>query len=259
VHNRARVAVIADNLAREVFGDAESAVGRRLSTGLGPGDWREIIGVVGDVRDEGMERDAPALVYWPMAQEDYFDMPFSVRRTMIYAVRSPRVGTPDFLAEVRNAVWSAYPAQPLGGVITMELLQKDSMARTSFTLVMLAIAAAVALLLGSIGIFGVISYTVSQRTQELGLRKAMGAEAGSVAGLVVRQGLVLAVLGVGTGIAVALGVTRLMASLLFGVGPSDPLTFASVALVLLAVALLASYLPARRAARVDPMVALRAE
>ncbi len=178
---------------------------------------------------------------------------------MVYAIRSPRVGTPDFLAEVRDAVWSAYPTRPMGGMVTMDVLQKDSMARTSFTLVMLAIAAAVALLLGSIGIFGVISYTVSQRTQELGLRKAMGAEAGSVAGLVVRQGLVLAVVGVGAGIVVAMGVTRLMASLLFGVGPMDPLTYVTVAGVLLAVASLASYLPARKAARVDPMVALRAE
>jgi hypothetical protein len=259
IHNRARVVVIAENLARQVFGDPARAIGRRLSTGLEPGDWREIIGVVGDERDEGMEHDASHLVYWPMAMKDYFGTPSVVYRTMAYAIRSPRVGTPDFLAEVRNAVWSAYPTRPLGDMVTMDVLQKDSMARTSFTLVMLAIAAAVALLLGSIGIFGVISYTVSQRTQELGLRKAMGAEAGSVAGLVVRQGLGLAVVGVGVGIAVAVGATRLMASLLFGVGPTDPLTYASVAVVLLAVALLASYLPARKAARVDPMVALRAE
>jgi putative ABC transport system permease protein len=259
VHTRARVVVIADNLAREVFGDPARAIGRRLSTGLEPGDWREIIGVVGDERDEGMEHDASPLVYWPMAMKDYFGTPSFVYRTMAYAIRSPRVGTPDFLAEVRDAVWSAYPTRPLGDMITMDVLQEDSMARTSFTLVMLAIAAAVALLLGSIGIFGVISYTVSQRTQELGLRKAMGAEAGSVAGLVVRQGLGLAVVGIGAGIAVAAGLTRLMASLLFGVGPTDPLTYASVAAVLLAVALLASYLPARKAAQVDPMVALRAE
>ena len=131
----------------------------------------------------------------------------------------PGSGTPDFLAEVRDVVWAAYPTRPLGGMVTMDVLQKDSMARTSFTLVMLAIAAVVALLLGSIGIFGVISYTVSQRTQELGLRKAMGAEAGSVAGLVVRQGLVLAVVGVGAGIVVAMGVTRLMASLFVRGGP----------------------------------------
>jgi predicted permease len=259
IHNRARVVVIAENLARAVFGEPDRAIGRRLSTGLEPGDWREIIGVAGDVRDEGMERGPSDLVYWPMAMRDYFGAPTVVYRTMVYAVRSSRAGTPDFLAEVRDAVWSAYPTRPLGGLVTMDVLQKDSMARTSFTLVMLAIAAAVALLLGSIGIFGVISYAVSQRTQELGIRKAMGAEDGSVAGLVVRQGFILAAVGVSAGLVSSLGVTRLMGSLLYGVNPVDPLTYISVAGVLLAVALLASYLPARKAARVDPMVALRAE
>ncbi|MGD2120702.1 MAG: ABC transporter permease [Gemmatimonadota bacterium] len=259
IHSRARVVVITESLAREVFDNPARAVGRRLSTGLEPGDWREIIGVVGDVRDEGVEMPVTDLVYWPMALEGYFGAEFFIHRNMTYAVRSPRVGSPDFLAEVRNAVWSLYPTRPLGGMVTMDLRQRDSMARTSFTLVMLAIAAAVALLLGSIGIFGVISYTVSQRTQELGLRKAMGAEAGRVTGLVVRQGLVLAVAGVVAGIVAAVAVTRLMASILFGVDPVDPLTYVTVSAVLMGVALLASYLPARRAARVDPMVALRAE
>jgi predicted permease len=259
IHNRARVVVIAENVAREVFGDPAAALGRRLSTGLEPGDWREIVGVVGDERDDGMEHGVTDLVYWPLAMRDYFGMPSTIFRAMTYAVRSPRSGTPDFLADVRNTVWSVYPARPLGAMVTMDVLQRGSMARTSFTLVMLAIAATVALLLGSIGIFGVISYVVSQRTQELGLRKAMGAEEASVAGLVVRQGLVLAVAGVGVGMAAAFGLTRLMASLLFGVSPVDPLTYASMATILLAVALLASYLPARKAARVDPMVALRAE
>jgi hypothetical protein len=259
IHLRARVVVITENLAREVFGDPARAIGRRLSTGLEPGDWREIIGVVGDVRDEGVERPAPSLVYWPMAMEGYFGEESVITRAMTFAVRSPRVGSADFLAEVRDVVWSLYPNRPLGGMVTMDVRQRDSMARTSFTLVMLAIAAAVALLLGSIGIFGVISYTVSQRTQELGLRKAMGAEAGRVAGLVVRQGLVLAVSGVAAGLVAAVVATRLMASILFGVDPVDPLTYVTVSIVLLGVALLASYLPARRAARVDPMVALRAE
>jgi predicted permease len=259
IHSRARVVAITESLAREVFGDPARAVGRRLSTGLEPGDWREIIGVVGDVRDDGVEKPATHLVYWPMAMEQYFGQESTVFRAMVYAVRSPRVGSPDFLAEVRDAVWSLYPNRPLGGMVTMDVLQRDSMARTSFTLVMLAIAAVVALLLGSIGIFGVISYTVSQRTQELGLRKAMGAESGRVAGLVVRQGLVLAVTGVAAGIVAAVAATRFMAALLFGVDPVDPLTYATVSTVLLGVAVLASYLPARRAARVDPMVALRAE
>jgi ABC-type antimicrobial peptide transport system permease subunit len=215
--------------------------------------------VVGDVRDDGVEHPPVDIVYWPMVIEGFWGDPFFVMRTMAYAIRSPRVGTPDFLREIRDAVWGAYPTRPLGNMIAMDEMQRGSMARTSFTLVMLGIAAAVALLLGGIGIYGVISYAVGQRTQELGLRIAMGAEPGHVTGMVVRQGLVLALIGVGVGLGAAFGVTRLMEAVLFGVSPVDPLTYSLVALALVGVALLASYFPARRAARVDPMVALRAE
>jgi ABC-type antimicrobial peptide transport system permease subunit len=206
-----------------------------------------------------MEQGAVDIVYWPMLLEGFWDNPIFVMRTMGYAIRSPRVGTPDFLAEVRDVVWSSYPTRPLGAMVTMDELQRDSMARTSFTLVMLGIAAAVALLLGSIGIYGVISYAVGQRTQELGLRIAMGAEVGSVVGMVLRQGLVLALTGVAVGIVAAIGATRLMSALLHGVSPMDPVTYILVAVALVGVTLLASYAPARRAAGVDPMVALRAE
>ncbi|MGW8266416.1 MAG: ADOP family duplicated permease [Longimicrobiales bacterium] len=259
IHSRARVVMITENMAREVWGEPARAVGRRLATGMEPGDWREIIGVVGDVRDDGIEQGAVDIVYWPMVIEGFWDNPLFVMREMGYAVRSPRVGTPDFLAEVREAVWGSYPSRPLGAVIALAELQRDSMARTSFTLVMLGIAAAVALLLGSIGIYGVISYTVGQRNQELGLRIAMGAEAGTVVGMVLRQGIALALVGAAVGIGAAIGVTRLMTALLHGVNPVDPLTYFVVALTLVVVALLASWLPARRAARMDPMVALRAE
>lgn len=259
IHSRARVVMITENMAREVWGEPARAVGRRLATGFEPGDWREIIGVVGDVRDDGIERGPVDIVYWPMVIEGFWDNPLFVTRELGYAVRSPRVGTPGFLAEIREAVWGSYPSRPLGAVITMAELQRDSMARTSFTLVMLGIAAAVALLLGSIGIYGVISYTVGQRSQELGLRIAMGADAESVVGMVLRQGIALALIGIAVGIGAAIGVTRLMAALLHGVSPVDPLTYSVVALTLVGVALLASYLPARRAASMDPMVALRAE
>ncbi|NIM51039.1 MAG: FtsX-like permease family protein [Gemmatimonadales bacterium] len=133
------------------------------------------------------------------------------------------------------------------------------MARTSFTLVMLGIAAAVALLLATVGVYGVISYVVSQRTREIGVRIALGAASSTVTGMVLRQGLVLAVIGVALGLAAAYGLTRLMTGLLFGVSALDPLTYAMVAVSLTGVALMASYLPARRAASVDPMEALRAE
>ena len=259
IRNRARVVMITEGMAREAWGEPGSAVGRRIATGMEPGDWREVIGVVGDVRDDGVEQPPVDIVYWPMAMAGFWDNPSFVVRTMAYAIRSPRVGTPDFLAEIRDAVWSSYPTRPLGAMVTMDQLQHDSMARTSFTLAMLGIAAAVALLLGSIGIYGVISYAVGQRTQELGLRIAMGAEAGSVVGMVLRQGLLLATVGITLGVAGAIGTTRLMSAILHGVSPVDPLTYSLVAMALLGVTLLASYAPARRASRVDPMVALRAE
>jgi len=133
------------------------------------------------------------------------------------------------------------------------------MARTSFTLVMLAIAALVSLLLGTVGVYGVVSYMVSQRTREIGVRMALGASSGKVTGMVLRLGAILALVGVGVGIAAAFGLTRLMAGLLYGVSAVDPVTFAAVALCLAAVTLVASYVPARRASQVDPMEALRAE
>jgi predicted permease len=259
IRNRARVVMITESLAREVWGEPARAVGRRLSTGFEAGDWREVIGVVGDVRDDGMEQGPVDIVYWPMLMEGFWDNPTWVVRTMAYAIRSSRVGTPGFLQEVRDAVWASYPTRPLGAVVTMDELQRSSMARTSFTLVMLGIAAVMTLLLGSIGLYGVISYAVGQRTRELGLRMAMGAETGTVVAMVLKQGLVLAGAGVGVGILAALGATRLLSALLHGVSPLDPLTFALVSTGLIVVTLLAAFVPAMRAARADPVVALRSE
>jgi ABC-type antimicrobial peptide transport system permease subunit len=169
------------------------------------------------------------------------------------------VGSSDFLAEVRDAIWGVNPNLPLAGVRTLDDLLSRSMARTSFSLIMLGIAAAVALILGSIGIYGVISYIVSQRTRELGVRLALGAEASDVRSMVLKQGLVLSGVGVVIGLGSAIGLTRLMGALLYGVDPVDPVTFATVAVSLAAVALLASYIPARRASKVDPVVAIRFE
>jgi ABC-type antimicrobial peptide transport system permease subunit len=151
------------------------------------------------------------------------------------------------------------PNLPLANVRTLDDLLTRSMARTSFSLIMLGIAAAVALILGSIGIYGVIGYVVSQRTRELGVRMALGAEAGDVRGMVLKQGLLLSGAGVVIGLGAAAGLTRLMGALLYGVDPIDPLTFGTVAASLTAVALLASYLPAHRASKVDPVVAIRFE
>ncbi len=263
LRNRSRVIMVTENFAREYWGDPTNAIGRRIGTGMAAGSWREIIGVVGDVRDDGITQDPVAVIYWPMLLEDFWadqrgDEPF-VTRTQRYAIRSSRVGTAAFLSETKDAVLSILPNQPLTSVQTLSELLRDSMARTSFTLVMLGIAAAVALLLATVGIYGVISYVVSQRTREIGVRIALGAESARVTGMVLKQGLLLAGVGVTLGLVAAYGLTRLMTGLLFGVSAVDPLTYVVVAVCLSGVALLASYVPARRASRVDPMEALRIE
>ena len=198
----------------------------------------------------------PEIVYWPPLVRNPF---VPVVRTVTFVMRSERAGTEGFLNEVRQAVWSVNSTLPLASVRTMQEVYGKSLARTSFTLVMLGIAGAIALTLGIIGIYGVISYTVSQRQREIGIRLALGAQAGDVLQMVLRQGAKTALVGVAIGIAAALGLTELMRSLLFGVSPQDPLTLASVAALLILVALLASYIPARRAMLVDPAVALRYE
>ncbi len=259
---RAKVVVVTENLAREEWGDPASAVGRRVRNFFGQGGtgpWYEVVGVVGDIRDNGVGQDPVATVYWPQLVEGLYSGEIYTPRSVGYAVR-PKTGDPaSLLPELRQAVWSVNPGLPLAQERTLEELASRSMAQTSFTLIMLAIAAGVALFLGSVGIYGVISYVVSQRTREIGVRMAMGAEEGDVSRMVLRQAGMLAGIGVAVGLAAAAGLTRLMASLLFGVSPLDPVTFAGVAAALAAVALLASWLPARRAARVDPVVALRFE
>ena len=185
--------------------------------------------------------------------------PIQVRRSLTYVVRSGRTGSAAFVDEIGRAIWAVNPNLPMASVRTMQEIYTRSLARTSFTLVMLAIAGAMALLLGVAGVYGVISYSVSQRTREIGIRVALGAQRGEVTRLFVAHGLRLAALGVGCGLAVAFALTRLMSSLLFDVKASDPLTFGAVSLGLAAAAVVASYLPALSAASVDPVHALRAE
>ena len=174
-------------------------------------------------------------------------------------VRSRRAGTPAFLTDLGRAVWAVNPNLPLASVRTLQDIYDASLARTSFTLVMLGIAGAMALLLGVAGIYGVISYSVSQRTREIGIRLALGAQAGSVTRMFVAHGLTLALIGVVTGLTAAFGIMRLMSTLLFQISPVDPLTYAAVSLTLIAATVLACYVPALRAAAVDPIQALRAE
>ena len=257
VYNQRPVVLLSESLAREMWGAPTAAIGKRLREfPLMP--WHEVIGVVQEVHEKGVQEKAPEIVYWPAFVGDLYG-PDSPLATMTFVVRSERAGSQGLLNEVRQAVWSVNSNLPLASVRTMQEVYDASLARTSFTLTMLGIAGAMALSLGLIGIYGVVSYLVSQRHREFGIRLALGAQSGAVLQMVLWQVAILVLAGVVIGIGTALGLTRLMRSLLFGVSAHDPMTFASVAAALICVALLASYLPARRAMRVDPMVALRYE
>ncbi len=252
--------MVSESLAREFWGIPSAAVGKRLRWYPNT-PWQEVIGIVQDVRQNGIQEKAPDIVYWPAMMPNPFaaNGGLMVTRAVTFVIRSERAGTDGFLNQVRQAVWSVNASLPLASVRTMQEIYEESLAATSFTLVMLGNAGAMALLLGLIGIYGVISYAVSQRGREIGIRVALGAEPGALRWLFVRYGLVLASCGTVAGLAAAAVLTRLMKSVLFGVRPVDPLTYTAVPLVLIAATVLASYLPARRAAAVDPVETLRAE
>ena len=256
-------AVLSESLAREYFGSAEAALGRRVAARPNPPRWHEVVGVVADVREDGMGTPPLPEVYWPQVTLAFWEGDpadqVATWRTMGYAIRSSRVATPGFLGDVREAVWSVNSSLPLTGVQTLPDLMAQSTARTSFTLLLLAIAAGVALALGVVGVYGVISYAVSLRSGEIGLRLALGAQDTDVRAMVLKRGLLLAGVGVALGLVLALALTRLMSGLLFGVSHADPITYTAVAIGLVAVALTACYVPARRAASLDPMTVLRAE
>jgi predicted permease len=253
------VVMISESLAREMWSTPSAALGKHLRE-FSTMPWHEVVGVIQDVREKGVQEAAPEIVYWPPFMENLFGPgPAQAARTMTFVIRSERAGTESFLKEIREAVWSVNSNLPLTSVQTMGDVYDKSVARTSFTLVMLGIAASMALLLGVIGIYGVMSYSVSQRQREMGVRLALGAERGHVLQIVLREGAKLALVGITIGIGAALGLTRLMTNLLYGVTAHDPLTFVVVATALMLVALLACYIPARRATLVDPMVALRYE
>jgi predicted permease len=252
--------IVSDSFARESWGSASSAIGKRVRQ-FSNKPWLGVVGVVEDVRMHGVDQDAPPIIYWPaMLNSPYTSQPtIQAARAVTFVIRTSRAGNEGFLGEMQRAVWSVNSNLPLASVRTMQDICSQSMARTSFTLVMLAIAGSMALALGIIGIYGVISYTVSQRTREIGIRLALGAQKSELKWMFVRSALTLTGVGVAIGVGVAAGLMQLMKSLLFGISPRDPFTYITVPLVLVAAAALASYLPARRAAAVDPVEALRAE
>jgi len=211
------------------------------------------------VHEDGVSQEAPKTAYWPLMMANFEGNKVEVQRWITFVVQSKRAGASSLANDLRRAVWSVDSNLPVADMRTEEFLYARSMARTSFTLVMIGIASGIALLLGLVGLYGVIAYSVSQRRREIGIRIAVGAQRNDITGMFVRQGLALAGWGTLSGFVVALGATRLLHSLLFGVGSFDPVTYASACAALCGAALLASYLPSRQTTRVNPVEALRAE
>ena len=254
--NDRAVALVSASLARREWGSAEAALGKRVRIITGPAPWQEVVGVLADVHDEGLDRTAQDTVYFSL--ENPFAL-FGGTRRMSFAVRSERVGTAGFADEIQRAVWSVDGNLPLAQIETMGDIHGRALARTSLTLTLLGITGAMALALGLVGIYGVISYMLAQRTREIGIRMALGAQNAALKRLLIGQVLVLVGIGAVLGLGGAAALTRLMGSLLFGVGALDVPTYALGAVSLFGAAALAAYLPARRVTRVDPMQALKRE
>ena len=244
------VAVVNDALARNVF-PGQDPIGKQI-TNFGPDNLTlQVIGVVGNVRHVGLDADPHSEIYQLLGQAQW--------PSMFVAVRSASSDATSVTSEAQNAVWSVNKDVPLANVRTMQDVISDSVQRRKFSMLLLSIFAAVAMLLAAIGLYGVMSYSVAQRTHEIGIRMALGARRPDVLTLVVKQGMALALMGIAAGAVLSLAMTRLISGMLFGISATDPLTFVAVGAILGTVAFLANYLPARRASKVDPMVALRYE
>jgi predicted permease len=253
------VGIISENLARESWGSAAAAIGKHFRI-MPAQPWIEVVGVARDMYQNGVEEEAPAIVYWPvMVKVPYENNSIDTQRAVTFVVHSGRAGTDSLRSEIQQAVWQVNGSLPVASMQTMGEIYGRSMARTSFTLVMLAIAGAMALALSLIGIYGVISYAVSQRTREIGIRMALGARKGELRWMFVRSALALTGIGVVIGLGAAAAVARMLRTLLFGVSPLDPLSFAAVPFILAGAAALASFLPASRVAAINPVEALKDE
>jgi putative ABC transport system permease protein len=248
VFSQRRVAIVSENMAREYWGDAASALGKRIGFGR-HSPWNEVVGVVENVHADGVNLPAPATVYAHIGGG----------RGMTFAIRSERAGTPGLLREIAAQVHAVNPNLPLARVRTLNDVYRQSMTQTSVALVLLAIAGAMSLTLAMVGVYGVLAYAVQRRRHEVGIRLALGAEPSAVKWLFVRRGLVLNGLGGAIGVALALGLSGWTSSLLFGLTAFDPLTYAASALVIAVAVTAGSYLPARQAAKVDPMETLGSE
>jgi ABC-type antimicrobial peptide transport system permease subunit len=254
LYKRVPEMIVSEKFAREYWRDPSKAIGEQIGS---PKAWRQIIGVVGDIHLNGVEKEAPAAVYFPILAT--FGRVDSVSRSIAFSIRNSRAGSQGLLNEIQQTVASVDGNFPLADVRTLGYYYMKSMARTSFILVMLSLAGGMALLLSVVGLYGVLAYSVAQRTHELGIRMALGAQKRDILRLVLSRGVSLTLVGVGIGLAGAFTLTRFLSSLLYGIKPTDPGTLVTVSMLLLAITLIAAYIPARRATKVDPMTALRFE
>ena len=258
IYDRRDVAIVSENFARELWGSAQAALGKRIRNGKSA--WYQIVGVSETIRDNGVDQPAPPMFFLPARHHPrIFGLPGYLQRSVTVLIRTERAATQGFVEQMHEAVWSVNPLLPLAKVRTFGDVYNRSMGRTSFTLVMLAIAGAMAMLLGLGGIYGVVAYAVRLRRREIAIRMALGSQARAIEALFLRRGMMMAIAGVVLGIAGAAATTRVLESLLFGIRPLDPLTFATMPIVLVIAALLATYLPARRALAVDPAETLKSE
>jgi predicted permease len=255
IYDKAPVVIVSKSFVSEYWHRPQDALGQRIRiTSTDP--WREIIGVSEDVHYDGVEKPAPSMVYWPLMM-DRFGGHTRVQRATVFVVRSQLTRTQSLIKAIQQQVWMVNPNVPLANSETLGNLYEKSMARTSFALVMLCISGGIALLLGTVGIYGVIAYSVSQRTREIGIRMALGAQRGAVVGAFVQQGMWLTVVGVAIGLMIAFETMRFMSAILYGVSADDLITYITITCTVVIAALLACYLPSRRAAEVDPVLAVR--
>jgi len=251
IQNQQNSVIVSESLARQFFPN-ENAVGKRLFQGnpAAPGPWATMVGVVGDIKHAGLEKNSRPTIYMPYTARGADSMTLLVRTK----------SNPDSLVgSIREAIWKVDRNEPIAEIRHLEDYLADSTRLRRFNMTLLAVFAGLALVLASVGIYGVMSFSVSQRTNEIGIRLALGASTSEILKMVMGQTLLLALVGIGVGLLMALSLTRLMSSLLYGIRATDISTFAAVTLLLTSVALLAGFLPARRASKVDPMVALRYE
>ena len=233
LYSRTPVALISENLARELWRNPEAAVGKHVRAGP-KSEWRQVIGVIADLHDDGIDRPAPAIVYWPLLLK--LGSGDTANRNVAYVIRTSRAGSTALNQEIRQAVTAVNASLPVADVKTLQSMYEQSLARTSFTLMLLAIAGTMALILGVVGIYGTISFSVAQRTREVGIRLALGSPPRDITAMFVRQGLAEAGAGLVCGLAAAFALTRLMESVLFGVSPTDPATYLAASTALVAAA-----------------------